>query len=97
MYQGYVMRITGGADKEGFPMKQGVLTPGRVRLLLNERSGCFHALRKGERRRKSVRGCIVDQNLSVINLIIIKKGMGIVAFCLLCAINSVSISFLKCT
>jgi len=73
-WKGYVMRITGGADKEGFPMKQGVLTPGRVRLLLNERSGCFHALRKGERRRKSVRGCIVDQNLSVINLIITKKG-----------------------
>jgi len=24
----------GGCDKQGFPMKQGVLTPGRVRLLL---------------------------------------------------------------
>ena len=77
------MRITGGCDKEGFPMKQGVLTTGRVRLLLGERSGCFHPLRKGERRRKSVRGCIVDQNLSVINLIIIKKGIRSVACCLL--------------
>jgi len=25
----------GGCDKQGFPMKQGVLTPGRVRLLLH--------------------------------------------------------------
>jgi len=28
----------------------------------------------GERRRKSVRGCIVSQDLSVINLVIVKKG-----------------------
>lgn len=25
----------GGCDKQGFPMKQGVLTPGRVRMLLH--------------------------------------------------------------
>ncbi|KAJ8339818.1 hypothetical protein SKAU_G00344510 [Synaphobranchus kaupii] len=30
--------------------------------------------RTGERKRKSVRGCIVDANLSVLNLVIIKKG-----------------------
>lgn len=29
----------GGCDKQGFPMKQGVLTPGRVRLLLH-RGNC---------------------------------------------------------
>ncbi|GFS46810.1 ribosomal protein S6e [Actinidia rufa] len=28
----------------------------------------------GERRRKSVRGCIVSQDLSVLNLVIVKKG-----------------------
>ncbi|XP_026434519.1 40S ribosomal protein S6-like isoform X2 [Papaver somniferum] len=32
---GYVFKIMGGCDKQGFPMKQGVLTPGRVRLLLH--------------------------------------------------------------
>lgn len=36
-FKGYVFKITGGCDKQGFPMKQGVLVPGRVRLLL---SGC---------------------------------------------------------
>ncbi|EPB70755.1 ribosomal protein S6e [Ancylostoma ceylanicum] len=35
-WKGYVVRITGGNDKQGFPMKQGVLTNGRVRLLLDE-------------------------------------------------------------
>lgn len=39
---------------------------------------CFrgHGRRNGERRRKSVRGCIVSQDLSVLNLVIVKKGEG---------------------
>ena len=68
------MRITGGNDKQGFPMKQGVLTNGRARLLLSKGHSCFRPRRKGQRRRKSVRGCIVDGNLSVLNLVIVKKG-----------------------
>ncbi len=39
-------------------------------------SKCFDPSRKGERRRKSVRGCIVGPNLSVLNLVLIKKGDG---------------------
>jgi len=34
-FKGYVFKIMGGQDKEGFPMKQGVLTPGRVRILMH--------------------------------------------------------------
>uniref|UniRef100_A0A0A0KQX7 Uncharacterized protein n=1 Tax=Cucumis sativus TaxID=3659 RepID=A0A0A0KQX7_CUCSA len=33
-FKGYIFKIMGDCDKQGFPMKQGVLTPGRVRLLL---------------------------------------------------------------
>ncbi|MCL7052184.1 hypothetical protein MKW94_011601 [Papaver nudicaule] len=75
-FKGYVFKIMGGCDKQGFPMKQGVLTPGRVRLLLYRGTPCFrgHGRRNGERRRKSVRGCIVSQDLSVLNLVIVKKG-----------------------
>ena len=72
--QGYIFRISGGNDKQGFPMKQGVLTNGRVRLLLSKGHSCFRPRRTGQRRRKSVRGCIVDSNLSVLNMVIIKKG-----------------------
>lgn len=32
--QGYVLKIVGGQDKQGFAMKQGVLTNQRVRLLM---------------------------------------------------------------
>lgn len=66
----------GGQDKQGFPMKQGVLVPGRVRLLMKPGDSCFrgYGRRTGERRRKSVRGCIVSPDLSVLNLMIVKQG-----------------------
>merc|ERR1712038_1244388 len=73
-WKGYRLRITGGNDKQGFPMKQGVLTHTRVRLLLSKGHSCYRARRSGERKRKSVRGCIVDGQLSVLNLCIVKKG-----------------------
>ncbi|KAL4227360.1 40S ribosomal protein S6 [Mactra antiquata] len=73
-WKGYILRITGGNDKQGFPMKQGVLTNGRVKLLLSKGHSCYRQRRKGERKRKSVRGCIVDANLSVLALSIVKKG-----------------------
>eukprot|EP00595_Chromulina_sp_UTEXLB2642_P003310 CAMPEP_0196764996 /NCGR_PEP_ID=MMETSP1095-20130614/7360_1 /TAXON_ID=96789 ORGANISM="Chromulina nebulosa, Strain UTEXLB2642" /NCGR_SAMPLE_ID=MMETSP1095 /ASSEMBLY_ACC=CAM_ASM_000446 /LENGTH=240 /DNA_ID=CAMNT_0042122099 /DNA_START=62 /DNA_END=781 /DNA_ORIENTATION=+ len=73
-FGGYIFRISGGNDKQGFPMKQGVLTNTRVRLLLSEGASCYRARRVGERKRKSVRGCIVGPDLSVLNLVIIKKG-----------------------
>lgn len=35
---------------------------------------CYRPRRTGERKRKSVRGCIVDGNMSVLALIIVRKG-----------------------
>ena len=35
-YKGYVFKIVGGNDKQGFTMKQGVMTNKRVRLLLKK-------------------------------------------------------------
>ncbi|GAB5356759.1 hypothetical protein AAMO2058_000316400 [Amorphochlora amoebiformis] len=73
-YKGYVFKITGGNDKQGFPMVQGVLLSTRTRLLLKKGSPCYRPRRKGERKRKSVRGCIVSHDLSVLNLAIVRKG-----------------------
>ncbi|KAH0506601.1 40S ribosomal protein S6 [Microtus ochrogaster] len=36
-WKGYVVQISGSNDKQGFPVKQGVLTHGRVCLLLREK------------------------------------------------------------
>ena len=73
-YKGYVFRIAGGNDKQGFPMMQGVLCNHRVRLLFSKGMQCYRPRRTGERKRKSVRGCIVGSDLSVMSLILVKKG-----------------------
>jgi len=73
-WKGYIFRITGGNDKQGFPMKQGVLVPYRVRLLLADGHSCYRIRRTGERRRKSVRGCIVGPDIAVLSLVIVKQG-----------------------
>jgi len=73
-WKGYIFRITGGNDKQGFPMKQGVLVPYRVRLLLADGHSCYRIRRTGERKRKSVRGCIVGADIAVLSVVIIKQG-----------------------
>jgi small subunit ribosomal protein S6e len=75
-FKGYIFKIMGGNDKQGFPMKQGVLTNGRVQVLMSRGDSCYkgYGRRNGERRRKSVRGCIVSSDISVLNLVIVKKG-----------------------
>lgn len=35
-YAGYLFKITGGNDKQGFTMKQGVLVNGRVKILMKK-------------------------------------------------------------
>lgn len=42
--------------------------------MLKKGHSCYRPRRTGERKRKSVRGCIVDQNLSALALIVIRKG-----------------------
>lgn len=54
---------------------------GRVRLLLSAGHSCYRPRRDGERKRKSVRGCIVDSNLSVLALVVVKKGAQVSQFC----------------
>lgn len=73
-FKGYIFKITGGNDKQGFPMKQGVLHPTRVRLLLSKGHSCYRPRRTGERKRKSVRGCIVGPDLAVLSLVVVKQG-----------------------
>lgn len=51
-----------------------VLVPDRVRLLLDKDSGCYTPKRDGQRKRKSVRGCIVSRDIAVLHLIVAKRG-----------------------
>eukprot|EP00747_Dinoflagellata_sp_TGD_P125742 gnl/TRDRNA2_/TRDRNA2_174196_c0_seq3.p1 gnl/TRDRNA2_/TRDRNA2_174196_c0~~gnl/TRDRNA2_/TRDRNA2_174196_c0_seq3.p1 ORF type:complete len:235 (-),score=77.16 gnl/TRDRNA2_/TRDRNA2_174196_c0_seq3:59-763(-) len=73
-FKGYVFRISGGNDKQGFPMKQGILSNSRVRLLFRKGMSCYRERRSGCRKRKSVRGCIVGPDIAVMSLVVVKKG-----------------------
>ena len=55
-------------------MHQGILVPDRVRLLLTKDTGCFRPKKDGQRRRKSVRGCIVSREIAVVHLVVVKRG-----------------------
>merc|ERR1712178_22204 len=74
-FAGYVFKITGGCDADGFAMKQGILIKGRVRLILEPDSIGFICRKVGAHRRKAVRGCIIGTDISVLSLIIVKKGV----------------------
>jgi small subunit ribosomal protein S6e len=73
-FKGYVFKITGGNDKDGFPMKQGILLSGRTRILMSDGHSCYRIRRSGERKRKSVRGCIVGHDIQALALAIVKVG-----------------------
>jgi len=74
-YKGYVFKLSGGNDKDGFPMKQGIMIAGRTRMLFkNGRATTYIPRRTGELKRRSVRGCIYGSDLAVIFLTVVKKG-----------------------
>ncbi|MFB6294475.1 MAG: 30S ribosomal protein S6e [Candidatus Nanohaloarchaea archaeon] len=70
---GYTLRITGGSDTEGFPMRRGVDGTGRKRLLVGSGTGA-RDLEDGERTRTSVRGNTVSQQIAQVNMAVVEDG-----------------------
>ena len=70
---GYKLKITGGSDKNGFPMKKDVDGPRRIKSLLSGGLG-FEPKRDGQRRRKTVRGNTISDDIVQINTIVTEKG-----------------------
>jgi small subunit ribosomal protein S6e len=68
---GYKLQITGGSDKNGFTMRADL--PGTVRrkLLLSKSRG-FNARENGMRKKKSVRGNTINQDIVQINMKVVK-------------------------
>jgi len=75
-WKNYVLKITGGHDKDGFTMKQGILIAGRTRILMCEGHSTYRTRRSGERKKKSVRGCIVGADIAALALSVAKQGEG---------------------
>ena len=70
---GYKLKITGGSDLSGFPIRSDVSGPRRVGILLSGKPG-FKSKRKGERRKKQVRGNIISDQIVQVNTTVIEAG-----------------------
>ncbi|OYT37942.1 MAG: 30S ribosomal protein S6e, partial [Desulfurococcales archaeon ex4484_58] len=66
------LEIRGGSDNSGFPMRPDIPGGVKKRVLLSSPPG-FHPREKGERRRKTVRGNTITDDIVQINTVIIYK------------------------
>ncbi len=70
---GYELVITGGSDKQGFPMRADMHGTNRKKLLLTGGTG-YKPKERGIRKRKSVRGNTVSEEIAQINFKVVKTG-----------------------
>ncbi|MBI2971775.1 MAG: 30S ribosomal protein S6e [Candidatus Aenigmarchaeota archaeon] len=70
---GYELLISGGSDKDGFPMRTDFDGPVRKRIVVTEGKG-FRTDVKGLRRRKTLRGNTIGQDTVQVNCTVSKTG-----------------------
>ncbi len=70
---GYKLKITGGSDTSGFPIRPDVHGSGKKRILIRGPPG-FKPERKGIAKRKTVRGRELSSAISQVNLRVEEKG-----------------------
>jgi len=69
---GHKVQIMGGSDKDGFPMRPNVHGGVRRQVVLSGGVG-FNPENEGERRRKTVRGNVITDEIVQINTKIVEK------------------------
>lgn len=70
---GYKLKITGGTDVDGFPMRAGVHGSERKRILISAGAG-IRKKRKGEKRKKTVRGSTISESIAQVNMVVVSPG-----------------------
>lgn len=70
---GYELLITGGSDKDGFPMRKGIPGVGKHRPLLTAGVG-FRPKREGERSKVTVHSENIDAIIAQVNVKVTKQG-----------------------
>lgn len=78
---GYKLKITGGSDKTGVPMR-GDMPGNKRRTLLMADGQSFHERYPGERKRVAVRGATISQNITQINMAVAEYGPKSIEDCL---------------
>ncbi|MFQ5999379.1 MAG: 30S ribosomal protein S6e [Candidatus Bathyarchaeia archaeon] len=66
------LKITGGSDKDGFPMRPNIHGGVRVKAILSEGVG-FQPSQRGERQRKTLRGNVITEEIVQINMKVVEK------------------------
>ena len=69
----YELQITGGSDKDGFPMRPDIPGGVRKRILLSGGIG-YRPKEKGVRKKKMVRGRVITRDIVQINMKVVKHG-----------------------
>ena len=75
---GYTLKITGGSDKNGFTMKKDVPGTRRIKSLLSGGIG-YHPKANGVKRRKTVRGNAIADDIVQINTVVTQAGSKSIA------------------
>ena len=75
---GYTLKITGGSDKNGFTMKKDVPGTRRIKSLLTGGTG-YHPKADGVKRRKTVRGNTIADDIVQINTVVTAAGSKSIA------------------
>ena len=70
---GYELAITGGSDHSGIPIRKDVHGPVKKRILLSM-GPCYRPTKKGDKRRKIVRGNEITDDMTQINCVVVKFG-----------------------
>jgi len=70
---GYKLKITGGSDSSGFPIRPDVHGSGKKRVLIHGTPG-FRPDRQGIAKRKTVRGRELSSDISQVNMRIEERG-----------------------
>jgi len=66
--QNYKVKLTGGSDRAGFPMRGDIMGSGKRHVLMTEGVGFRHSV-EGEKRRKLVRGNTVTEEVYQLNAV----------------------------
>jgi len=72
---GHKAQITGGSDKDGFPMRPSVHGGVRRRVVLSMGVG-YRPQNEGMRRRKTIRGNVITDEIVQVNMKIVEKPKG---------------------
>jgi small subunit ribosomal protein S6e len=70
---GYTLKLTGGSDDSGFPMKNSISGARKIKSLVSGGPG-FKPKLKGQRKKKMLRGNSYSLEIMQVNSVVLKQG-----------------------